>query len=421
MRRLFPRAADASRKAWPAPAPPALQSGQLGSQRAVAVRRERGIALLMVLSLLALVTTVVTDFQFSSRVDIQLAYNARDELQAEYNALSALRFRALLLKQSRALQPLVQGLIGSLAGPGGAAGGGASTPISALMELIPVECGLMSQITRKVERGGGLKNSEATHEDFFPGECMATSQSEHSKLSVNLLSSNINGRNQSVASFLLGMLSDPRLRKHFETDDRNGQHAESPTVLIGALADWVDPDHAEQGNLGDEDRYYQSAKPPYRAKNAPFDSVAEMQLVYGMNDDLYNLLKDRITVHNADPLIELATAPIPMILAGLPAVLLPGPGLEVFVTMLQPLAARLAMLKSLGPLVPMSLSLLQSAMTDVGLMPYIDATKLQNVYTDRSSTAWYTILAQGQMGRASRKIRAVFQAMEGSFYYVRVE
>ena len=63
-------------------------------------RDQRGIALIMVLSLVALVATVISDFQYNSRVSYQLAINARDELQAEYNALSAMRMRALLLKQS---------------------------------------------------------------------------------------------------------------------------------------------------------------------------------------------------------------------------------------------------------------------------------------------------------------------------------
>ena len=47
------------------------------------------------LGFLALLGSVVAEFQFSSRIDLQLALNARDELQAEMNALSALRMRAL--------------------------------------------------------------------------------------------------------------------------------------------------------------------------------------------------------------------------------------------------------------------------------------------------------------------------------------
>ena len=55
-----------------------------------ASRKERGIAILVVLITIALLTAIVVEFQYSATVDLQLAYNARDELQAEYNALTAM-------------------------------------------------------------------------------------------------------------------------------------------------------------------------------------------------------------------------------------------------------------------------------------------------------------------------------------------
>ena len=405
-------------------------------QRSYGVQRERGIALIMVLGLLALVGSVVTDFQFSSRVDLQLAYNARDELQAEYNALSALRMRALILKQSRKLQQSLGSLMsmmgGGAAGGAGAAGaaggasvaggaGGAAQSISAVLEMIPVECGLMSAITKKVDKGFGKNENEK--EDFFPGECMATSESEHSKIAINLIANSLNNRNVLVQGMLLGLLSDARMRHFFEHDDRNGQHAETPLALLGNIVDYVDTDRNQQGNFSDEDRLYQIGKDPYRVKNAPFDSVAELQLVYGVSDALYNLLKDRVSVYTSDPAIELSTAPIEtIVLFGLPGVLRPGVTLDTIMPALAQLAPRLSVIKQMGPgFMPLTTGLLKSMMDQAGLSNAYDPQKLDQVFTDRSSTTWYTILAQGQMNRASRRIRAVFQATEGSFYYVRVE
>ncbi len=394
-------------------------------ERAVTLRRQRGIALLMVLGFIALLSSVITDFQYSSQVDVRLAYNARDELQAEYNALSALRMRALILKQARQLQSLVGGITQAMQGgqePGATPQAAPQIPIGAIMEMIPVECGLLSSITKRVERGGAgkLAASEGDSDDFFPGECMATSQSEHSKVAINVLAKGLQN-NQSIAMTLLGILSQPSLRKYFEQGDRNSQHAESPLKLLGHIADWVDSDHTELESLGDEDRYYQMSKPPYRSKNAPMDSVAELQLVYGIGDDLFAALKDRVTVHNTDTLIELATAPVEMILGALPAVLRDGTSPDILFEALRPLAGQLMVLTSMGMVAPFSMSMLQTALTTVGLMSAVDPQKLQATFTDRSSTTWYTILAQGQMGHASRKIRAVFQATEGTFYYVRVE
>ena len=383
-------------------------------ERAFVCRKQRGVALLMVLGFLALLGSVVADFQFSSQIDVQLALNARDELQAEMNALSALRFRALLLKQSRKMQTLVESLMGSLGG------GAQAPPIGVVLEALPVECGLMSAITKKVDKTLDGENAE---EDFFPGECLATSESEHSKIAINLLRNTIEGRAAQVQMNLLGILSDVRMLKFFQENDRNGQHAESPVALIGHITDWVDTDHTETGSFGDEDRYYQYLKEPYRAKNAPFDSVEELRLVHGMNDALFELLKDQITVYNADAKIEIATAPIDRIVYwGLPASLADGVPPAALAPFLFPIIQQLQIMKSIGMgFSALSTKSLSSAITTVGAQQVIDMKKLPNVFKDGVSTTWYTIKAEGHMGRASRRIRAVFQASEGSFYYVRVD
>ncbi len=377
------------------------------AQAAVVLPGERGVALLLVLMLLTLVTAVVSDFQYSSQVDVELAYHARDALQAESNALSALRFRALLLKQARTMQS-------AMAGIAGLSGGSKPPPIAAIMELIPVECGLLSQLMRGSDMGEGAS------EDFFPGECLASSESEHAKVPVNLL-----GSPQSAAGvslMLLGMLRDPRLRPFFEHDDATGQHADSPAQLIAALADWIDPDHVGQGNLGDEDRYYQSADPPYRSKNAPLDTVSEMQLVHGISDGIYNALKDGVSAYSASGQIELASAPLPMVLSSLAGAIASPEGVEAYFGAAPALGARLGLLRAIGgPMLPLTLELLKGALGDVGLLGLVDGTRLAQIFTDGSSATWYTLRAQGQVGRASRRLRMVFQADEGIFYYARME
>lgn len=393
---------------------------------------QRGVALLMVLAMLALLGSLIADFQFTARVDIEMAYSARDTLQAEYNALSALRMRALLLKQSRKVGDVAKALSG-LTAQAGAAGGaagaasqsplGGQLPLGQILEMIPVECGLMNAITRRVDRSqprGG--DADAQHEDFFLGECMATSESEHSKIPINLLRNNIQDRATTVAQMLLGLLSDARLRHFFESDDHLGSHIESPLLLVQSMTDWTDSDHTEALNLGDEDRHYQSLKDPYRAKNAPFDSVSELQLVHGMSDGLYNVLRDHVTIYNDNPSIEIATAPLERIVYwGLPAALKDGLAPEALLPGLPMLAKKIAAIRSLGAMIPMTVGTLQQLVTQSGMGQIIDSKKLSRVFSDASSTTWYTLVAEGRMNHATRRIRAVFQASEGQFYYVRID
>ena len=52
--------------------------------------------------------------------------------------------------------------------------------------------------------------------------------------------------------------------------------------LAAAIVDWRDSD-SDVTSGGAEDEIYQRLNPPYRCKNAPFESIDEMRLVYGMD------------------------------------------------------------------------------------------------------------------------------------------
>ena len=372
----------------------------------------------MVLILVTLLGSVVADFQFNSRVDLQLALNARDELQAEYNAMTALRVRAMLLKHSRQIQRAVDGLLGGLLGGDTPM----KLPIGQVLEMIPVECGLLSAIARKSEDPFADEGDVPEEEAFFQGECMATSTSEHSKISLNMLANPTNRAGGQVTTLLLGLLSDQKFEHHFQEDDRNGVHAESPEELVGAITDWIDGDEDQAVSAAsDESRHYGNLRDHYRPKNAPFDSLGELQLVHGIDDDLYELLRDNVSIYNDGTQIELGTANDITIVIGLFAARHDGVAFQegtlgIFMHMLQEA-------RSLGAMgmAPLNVALLKSLVIEAGLEAYIDTNKLSQVFTDKASTTWYTIEAQGRRYNASRRIRAVFQANEGQFYYMRIE
>lgn len=377
-------------------------------------KKQRGVALLLVLLMVSLTGGIVADFQYNSHVDYLLAINARDELQAEYNALSALRMRALLLKHSRRLK-------GALDALGGAVGldANAMPPISQIIEMVPVECGMMSAITKEAGSDALGADADAVHEDFFNGECVATATSEHSKIALSALGNSSNRKNDEVKLLLLGLLSDVKLERHFEEDDRNGAHADGPLELVGAIADWVDSDEDQTVNkVADEGRLYDLQRDSYRPKNAPFDSLAELQLVHGIDDELYEILRDNVSIYNDNTKIELATAPLERIFSvGLAALV--EHDAQIPPGALVPLLADLRDLKmSFGKLTVASLkALIQTH----GLDRVFDVSGLSGIFTDRSNPSWYTIEAQGRVGNVSRRIRAVFQAQEGRFYHVRIE
>jgi hypothetical protein len=390
-------------------------------------RAERGVALLVVLGTLTLVTATVMDFQFNSRVDMQLAYNARDGLQAEYNALSAMRLRALILRHARRLDQGLQAF-----GPLLGLDASMMPPIGQVLDMVPIDCGIMSAIVR--EAGSDLEivdEAAAEGEDgegggFFAGECSATSESEHTKISINVMANVTGGANKQVATLLMGLLSNPAFERHFEEDDRNGTHAENPEELVSAIADWIDRDKNQSNNqVSDEDRFYANLPDDYEAKNAPFDSLAELALVHGIDDELYAILAPNVSIYTNETQIELATAPIDRIWWGLLSSV--RPGVNAAELLLHPGIGELnRLLTEMRMLGGASFGVLKVAglvalIDSVGLGGIIDTNVVKQVFTDKQGSTWYTIHAQGRVGNASRRITAVFQATEGQFYYVRFD
>jgi type II secretory pathway component PulK len=79
--------------------------------------------------------------------------------------------------------------------------------------------------------------------------------------------------------------------------EKSSDESLSPEEIAYAIADWVDGDEIRIADGGFEDQYYNSLEDPYSSKNGPFDSVAEVQLVAGIDDRLYAAIKDALTVY----------------------------------------------------------------------------------------------------------------------------
>jgi general secretion pathway protein K len=83
-------------------------------------------------------------------------------------------------------------------------------------------------------------------------------------------------------------------------------------TLIAAILDWIDPDMDIRYPHGAEDETYLQYPTPYRSANRLFSDVSELLLIHGMTRDDYNKLKPYVyviynyapmNVNTADPLL----------------------------------------------------------------------------------------------------------------------
>jgi len=91
-----------------------------------------------------------------------------------------------------------------------------------------------------------------------------------------------------------------------------GAEPSAAQQLAGAIVDWRDPDPLVQPGGGAEDPAYAAAGRPYGAKDAPFESVAELHQVLGMTPELFAGLEPHLTLFSglSRPNAQFASAPV---------------------------------------------------------------------------------------------------------------
>src|SRR5690606_31956325 len=294
---------------------------------------KRGVALLIVTVSIALLTIMGTQFAYDSRVQFEMAVNARDECRAFCLARTGVGLSRLLLsfqKQVNQIQ-LPPGLGDMLGMGGGAAGAGGQAQSQTLniqlWKMARVDCHLLKGLVPEADTGAAAPTRAPTRlensfDTAFPGVaeeqaqrnfvtfngCFLTELADDEQ-KINVLRLNaLGGADAATVQALPDLMGDERFEFLFEGEDSNRVRVTPQDVII-AMKDWIDPD--ENGDainpqtlltspfvqgFGDENGPYQSFEPRYVAKNAPFDSLQELYRVHGVNDRFMAAFGDRLTV-----------------------------------------------------------------------------------------------------------------------------
>jgi general secretion pathway protein K len=92
-----------------------------------------------------------------------------------------------------------------------------------------------------------------------------------------------------------------------------GVDQDRAAALSAAIQDWRDPDDLPMPN-GAESDAYKSAGLSYAPRNAPFQTVGEVQQVLGMNYDLFEKIEPSITIYAGGSLPNAAYAPLQVLM-----------------------------------------------------------------------------------------------------------
>ena len=292
---------------------------RLHPRRAPLNRRERGVAMLVVLTWLALMISLVSEFTYGTTVDAAQAANARDELRAHYLARSAVSLARLLIKiQQRYIDPsmaqakqMLQKALGGSNSKDGAAGGlggmGAMAFSLRITDYAGPLMGFFSGSKDEVASLGGLvgiNTAGIKGLGLKSGSFDAEITSEDGKIDIACGSGVAPDRNRQLTVYRLlsGLMFSRRFDRLFSEADSTGQFTTRPEVAR-AIIDWADADEqmfSPEGGSGGEDYKYDARADRYRAHDNTYDTIEEVKMVRGVSDSFMEAFAPHLTIYASD-------------------------------------------------------------------------------------------------------------------------
>jgi general secretion pathway protein K len=237
--------------------------------QAVPYKGQRGMAVVMAVAVVLLVTTAALELHINERTNLLNAAGMRDRITLDQMAASGVHLAMAVLVKDR-MDSESDSLQEDWADP---------ETMATLVEELPFEKGKL-----EVKIFDELSKIQINALVDFPG-ATAFNEKQHQiwdRFAGNLLS-------------VYELLGD-EIGEMEETD--------APTV-INSVKDWIDKDDDITSINSAESDYYEELDPPYACKNAPFDAISEVRLVKGITPELFNGiagamgLSNYITVYGA--------------------------------------------------------------------------------------------------------------------------
>lgn len=264
-----------------------------GKGRAGEGKRERGIAVLLIIACLAILAPFTASFNYQARVDWQSAVNVRDEVAARHIQRGAMQLSLLLFDIQRMVfnQKQFRDFVGT-------------------MDITQVAPYLMSVFGTEDGAEGlgafvGLDTSSLSDLAIETGSFEFRVYAESGKINVNCLAQQQDGPDNPAGRTVetLEALMAPEIYNPlFEEEKSDGQFY-TRTDVVQALADYIDDDRQRfdiirfQSRGGAENDRYMQLADPYQPRNGRLDSIEELHLVQGIDDDWMEAFSHELTVY----------------------------------------------------------------------------------------------------------------------------
>jgi general secretion pathway protein K len=208
---------------------------------------DSGIALMLVLWVLALLSIMVFEFCYTMRIEATITKNFKEGERSYYLAQAGI---------NRALIELIK-------------------TQSSVKKFTGSKDTLVRGEEEDDEEEEGTKEWKPREEpytfSFDEGECTVVIRDEGSKINLNWMAQKAKSDRKLLADIV---------------EKSCGLEGEDRDIIVDSIIDWVDKDHNHMMN-GAEDEYYESLEDPYESRDGDFVVAEELLLVRGVTEDIF--------------------------------------------------------------------------------------------------------------------------------------
>ncbi len=220
------------------------RNGNICANRRGRRRDDSGVALILALLFIALLTVIVVEFSYETQVEASFAANQGSDLEAYLAAKSGVA-RGIALLAADLIESEISG----------------EPEFDSMLDPAPWSLGVPFE-----PLNGALSRT--------------TIADEYGKINLNALFDTSSGQPEE-REFLVNALREFFILR--EPEDK-----ESPDAIVDAILDWLDYDDDDTVRPeGAENDYYNGLENPYPCKNGPMDSIEELLLIKGITPKVF--------------------------------------------------------------------------------------------------------------------------------------
>lgn len=253
----------------------------------VTSHKRRGVAMIIAIIVITIMMLFSADLILSSQVNLRLSTAQRDNLKAEYMAKSSLNSALILLSSDFAFD-----LFQAQQNPKSATLQDGKGDFWSALNGFPIggeSADMLAGFQESMGLSKVLDGGVIDQLRLFDGSFVVNVEDEGKKINLNYCH---HGRCTETLLMLESLFSCPAEKLFLENKNLD------PRELAYKIKDWVDEDNKAESASGvsDEADPYSRRAPRVRTKNAPFDSVDELRVIEGWDDEMHSVFSDYLTV-----------------------------------------------------------------------------------------------------------------------------